>query len=99
MTDWIRGLAAGQWYEKDGEPFEVVAVDVDNETVLVQHFDGTLEDYDFESWMELRARPIPEPEDYSGALDLDRIDAIPDDDLAMRPSRWNDPLDFLDSRF
>lgn len=98
MTDWTRGISAGQWYEADGEAFEIVAVDVDNETVLVQHFDGTLEDYDFESWMELGARPAAEPEDWTGAMDVERADSIVDNDV-MQPDRWSDPLDYIDSRF
>ena len=73
-------------------------MDVDNETVLVQHFDGTLEDYDFEAWMELGARPTAEPEDWTGAMDVDRADSIDDNDV-IHAERWTDPLDFLDSRF
>ena len=98
MTDWTRGLVVGQWYQADGTLFEIVAVDVDNETVLVQQFDGTLEDYDFESWMELGAKPTAEPEDWSGAMDIDREDFLSDNDM-MQPDRGSDPLDFLDARY
>ena len=43
MADWLRGMAVGDWYQAASlgdEPFEVVAVDVENEVVLVQvlHF-------------------------------------------------------------
>lgn len=100
MADWLRGMAVGDWYQAaslgDG-PFEVVAVDVENEVVLVQHFDGTLEEFDFDSWMELGARPSPPPEDWTGALDVDKRDAglgIED----STSSRWEDPLDLLDHR-
>jgi hypothetical protein len=78
-------------------PFEVVAVDVENEVVLVQHFDGTLEEFDFDSWMELGARPSPPPEDWTGAMDVDKRDA----GLGIEDStsnRWEDPLDLLDHR-
>ena len=34
----------GDWYRRmDGALFEVVAIDRDDSTVEVQHFDGTLE--------------------------------------------------------
>src|SRR6202008_4498472 len=42
MADWLRGMAVGDWYQAASlgdEPFEIVAVDVENEVVLVQHFD------------------------------------------------------------
>ena len=100
MADWLRGMAVGDWYQSSvtsGEPFELVAVDVENEVVLVQHYDGTLEEFDFESWMELGARPAAPPEDWSGAMDVDKSDVIRDDDLSSG-GRWEDPLDLLDQR-
>lgn len=99
MADWLRGMAVGDWYQAPatgGEPFEVVAVDVQNEVVLVQHYDGTLEEFDFDSWMEMGARPAAPPEDWSGAMDVDKRDASFDDDIG--PGRWEDPLDLLDQR-
>ena len=97
MADWTRGMSVGSWYQGEGDPFEVIAVDVRNETVLVQYFDGTLEDFDFESWMELGARPAAAPEDWSGALDMAREDYGVDRDV-VQGDRWSDPLDYLDSR-
>ena len=100
MADWLRGMAVGDWYQAASlgdEPFEVVAVDVENEVVLVQHFDGTLEEFDFDSWMELGARPSAPPEDWSGAMDVDKRDSS----FGVEDSssgRWEDPLDLLDQR-
>jgi hypothetical protein len=100
MADWLRGMAVGDWYQSSaaggGEPFELVAVDVENEVVLVQHFDGTLEEFDFDSWMELGARPAAPPEDWSGAMDVDKREVLRDEDLSG--GRWEDPLDLLDQR-
>ena len=101
MADWLRGMAVGDWYQAASlgdEPFEVVAVDVENEVVLVQHFDGTLEEFDFESWMELGAQPAAPPASWSGAVDADSRDVVPDDDLSSGGGRWEDPLDLLDQR-
>ena len=100
MADWLRGMAVGDWYQSSvtsGEPFELVAVDVPNEVVLVQHYDGTLEEFDFDSWMELGARPAPPPSNWSGAIDADKLDVVPDDDFSSG-GRWEDPLDLLDQR-
>lgn len=101
MADWLGGLAVGDWYRAPAmgdEPCEIVAVDVQNEVVLVQHFDGTLEEFEFDAWMEMGARPAPQPEDSSGAMDLDKRDRIPDNDFTSGGDRWEDPLDLLDQR-
>ncbi|MES2489176.1 MAG: DUF6763 family protein [Pseudomonadota bacterium] len=98
MAEWLREMSVGEWYATDGDPFEIVGVDTKAEIVLVQHFDGTLEEYDFDSWLELAARPTPPPEDYSGALDIERGDYTEESDGHADGLRWNDPLDFLDSR-
>jgi hypothetical protein len=96
MAQWLGELAVGRWFVTEGEPFEVVGIDPDGEVVLVQHYDGTLEDFDFETWMALAARPCAPPEDPAGAFDHDRLD----DDHYEHPSpheaRWDNPLDLLD---
>jgi len=98
MAEWLNDLAVGQWFKTDGEPFEIVGVDVDGEIVLVQHFDGTLEELDFDTWVQLSATPCAPPEDYSGALDIDREDYDLDrDDTGLRPGRWHNPLDLIDN--
>lgn len=97
MAEWLGEPAVGQWYETDHGPFEIVGVDPDAEVVLVQHFDGTLEDFDFETWMALAARRCAPPEDYSGALDIEPDDYVElDEAVAMRHGRGDNPLDLID---
>lgn len=74
MAQWLRGFSVGDWFEAGSDPFEIVGIDIGNEVVLVQHYDGALDEYDFDSWMELQARPCAPPEDLSGALDAERED-------------------------
>lgn len=97
MAEWLGDVSVGDWYQADGEAFEIVGVDAKAEIVLVQSFDGTLEEIDFEVWTGLNARPVPPPEDYSGALDIEHGDFGADRDVS-RPSRWDNPLDFLETR-
>jgi len=98
MADWLHGVSVGDWFQAgESEPFEIVAVDIENEVVLVQHYDATLEEYDFDSWMELGARPAAPPEDWSGAMDVEKSE-VRGNDLASS-ERWEDPLDLLDQRF
>lgn len=74
MAEWLREVSVGDWYEAHGESFEIVGVDVRAEIVLVQYYDGALDEFDFDSWAELEARPCAPPEDLSGALDAERAD-------------------------
>jgi hypothetical protein len=95
MAEWLKEVSVGDWYRAQGDAFEIVGVDAKTEIVLVQYFDGTLEEYDFDSWVELSARPCAPPEDYSGALDIEREDYGADDDDS-RSGRWDNPLDLFD---
>lgn len=85
MAQWLQGLSTGDWYQANGTTFEIVGVDTEAEVVLVQHFDGSLEDFEFSTWMDMAATPCAAPEDYSGALDMDHEDLVLEDIPA--PSR------------
>ena len=44
----------GEWHQDQaGNRFEVVAVDEDDRTIEIQHFDGTIEELDFVTWDHL----------------------------------------------
>ena len=65
----------GDWYRRpDGALFEVVAIDRDDGTVEVQHFDGTLEEFDLESWDEQEFEEAQAPEDWTGSVDVEPED-------------------------
>jgi len=65
----------GDWYEgRDGALFEVVAIDSDDHTIEVQHFDGTLEEFDMDGWMALAPQETEAPEDWSGSFDIEPED-------------------------
>lgn len=84
----------GSWFRGgDGKTFEVVAVDDKDQTVEIQHFDGTLEEVDVDGWREMAAHPIEAPEDWSGSMDVEGDD-LPDDD--EQHQNFDDPLDFVD---
>lgn len=101
MAEWLREVSIGEWFEAGKDPFEIVGIDTDAEVVLVQHFDGSLEDLDFDSWLALDARPCAAPEDYSGALDLARDDYDPMASERSGHGRLDNPVDQidLDTRF
>ncbi|MFI4869351.1 MAG: DUF6763 family protein [Steroidobacterales bacterium] len=66
----------GEWYRvRGGDLLEVVALDEDDGTIEVQHFDGTVEELDLEDWEAQRASGEIEgadaPEDWSGSVDVE----------------------------
>jgi len=86
----------GAWYEgADGNTLEIVAYDPEQETVGVQYYDGTVEEFDLDSWFEMNLAPAEPPEDWSGSLDMDRMDYGVDLDEPAGENYGN-PLDELD---
>lgn len=86
----------GDWYRRiNGAMFEVVAIDRDDGTVEVQHFDGTVEEFDLESWDEQGFDAAEAPEDWSGSVDIEPEDYEVEHDTSAAPT-WSDPLTSLD---
>ena len=86
----------GDWYQNiSGDNFEVVALDDDEATVEIQHFDGAVEEIDFDSWYEMDIEPIEPPEDWSGSMDIVREDYGVDLELNA-PNDHINPLDEID---
>ena len=85
----------GEWYMLPrGESFEVVAYDHEEETVEIQYFDGAVEEFELEMWLELSAEPIEPPEDWSGSVDITPEDYESGD--RAKPYNPRNPLDELD---
>lgn len=92
----IENPVIGRWYRHpDGRLFEVVAVDEEDATVELQHFDGTLDEVDFDTWTGMLIESVGAPEDWSGSVDMDPEDYSGVSNGEM-PAGWHDPLGFLD---
>ena len=88
--------AIGRWYRRpNGQLFEVVAVDDDDETIELQFFDGTIDEVDRDTWSKLLVQRVAAPEDWSGSVDMDPEDFTGRDDGDL-PVGYHDPLEFLD---
>lgn len=98
MAEWLREMSVGEWYEAGGEPFEIIGIEARAGVVLVQHFDGALEEFDFDSWLELNARPCAAPESCAGALDMDDPDGDDDERLCRGHRGVGNPLDEIEAR-
>lgn len=87
----------GDWYQAlDGSTLEVVAYDAEDDCIEVQFYDGTVEEYDQESWTELVLQSAEPPEDWgAGSYDL----SLPDEGIEQEKPAGNtppDPLSYLD---
>jgi len=86
----------GAWYQaSEGGYLEVVAYDLEDGSIEVQYYDGTVEEYDHESWEGLALTPAEPPEDWAGSLDLPRDDYGVDLDRPTVGYPGN-PLDLLE---
>lgn len=86
----------GDWYQSiNGDKFEIVALDDDEATLEIQHYDGAVEEIDFETWEEMELISIEPPEDWSGSYDLERDDYGVDLELTG-PTEHMNPFDEID---
>lgn len=87
----------GDWYQRlGGYLFEVVAVDEAEHTIEVQHFDGTVGEFDLDAWQTMPIEVAQPPEDWSGSLDISKEDYGVDFD-AGPGEHWDDPLEYFDA--
>jgi hypothetical protein len=82
-----------QWYAHldKGQRFYVTAIDEDNDTVEIQHFDGDIEEYSLEEWRELDIELSEEPENWTGALDIAEQDDLGTEITDTTPEDWDSP--------
>lgn len=93
MSNNNRQARIGDWYRSiNGDRFEIVALDEDEDTLEIQHFDGAIEELDFDTWREMEVGPIEPPEDWSGSFDIERDDYGVDLELTAPNDNIN-PLD------
>ncbi len=86
----------GDWYQAvNGDRFEIVAHDEEEETLEIQHYDGAVEELDLDSWKEMEVSSIEPPEDWSGSLDIVREDYGVDLELTA-PNDHINPIDDLE---
>ncbi len=86
-----------QWYRHldKGQEFVVVATDDDAGTVMLQYFDGSLEEIDLDDWNQLEIEPTAEPENWSGPYDeIDSTETL-FADTEINQEEWDEPLDEL----
>lgn len=93
----LQDVAVGAWFrtELPEERFEIVAIDDDAATIEVQFYDATVQEIDFESWPQLEAEVIDQPDDWAGAFDADREDLGNEPAPMLSMSDAYDSIDWL----
>jgi len=84
----------GIWYAHldKGQRFTVTAINEDDETVELQHFDGDVEEISLSDWYELDIELTEEPENWSGALDISEVDDFGTEVTDTSKEDWSLPL-------
>ena len=85
---------ADQWYwhHDKGPLFYVTAINREDRTVEVQHYDGDIEEYTFAEWRNMDIEPGEEPENWTGAVDIDERDDLGTEITDTRKADWDEPL-------
>ncbi len=96
MTKAINPVV-GQWYkEADGQTFEVVAIDDNDETIEVQYADGAVEEFDMDSWESMELTRLSAPESLGGMFGELEFEEDTDRGSLLNEERWSDYLDDYD---
>jgi|GEM_PF-419348 hypothetical protein len=82
-----------QWYQHQdkGQQFCVTGIDMETRTIQVQNFDGSIDEYSFTEWNDLDVVLSSEPENWSGALDLDEPENLGTAITDTSKEDWKDP--------
>ena len=82
-----------QWYAHldKGQRFFVVAINDEENTVDIQHFDGDLQELSMNEWRDLMIELSEEPENWTGALDIAEQDDLGTGVTDTRPDDWTEP--------
>jgi len=84
----------GLWYQHldKGQRFQVVAVDEDDGTIEIQHFDGDIEEVDLDNWYSMELTLCDAPENWSGPLDIGELDDYGTEITDTSADEWEEPL-------
>ncbi|KJS06254.1 MAG: hypothetical protein VR73_10155 [Gammaproteobacteria bacterium BRH_c0] len=87
-----------EWYQDAVEDvlFEVVAVDEESATIEVQFEDGTLSEFDFDTWMQMVVLPAQAPEDWRLSYEVSDDDSQ-DPDSTYNRELFDDPLSSIET--
>lgn len=96
MADQIVA-AVGCWYlDREGQLFEVVAMDDTDASVGIQYLGGEVGEMDAETWCDMVAEVAEQPEDWAVGYDEVQRDDLGYSDADVRPEDWGGPLETIE---
>lgn len=86
---------ADQWYHypQKAQKFQVTAIDETSDSVEVQYFDGTIDEFTLTEWYAMEVEPVATPEDWTGPMDRIETDDLSPVGTEMSPEDWRAPYD------
>ena len=85
MSEEIRPIV-GEWYkDTEGQIFEIVAMDEEDNYIEIQYFGGEIDEMDFEAWSSSVIESVEQPEDWSGPYDDLERDDLGYTDTGLQP--------------
>ena len=82
-----------QWYAHvdKGQRFFFTAINEEENTVDLQHFDGDVEEISLDEWRDPDIELSEEPESWTGALDIAEQDDLGTGVTDTTPDDWSEP--------
>ena len=80
------------WYSHRDKGQLFMVVDVNEDSVDIQYFDGDLEEMSLTAWYGMNIELSAEPENWSGAMDIAEKDDYGTGITDTKGSDWSEPL-------
>lgn len=88
------------WYHhpEKAQKFKVTALDDHTGTVEIQYFDGSIGEFELETWYDLDIERIEAPEDWTGPIDNIEKDDLNPVGTEMQREDWDSPYQEVDEK-
>jgi len=85
----------GQWYHypQKAQKFQITAIDDAAATIEIQYFDGSIDEFEFNTWYAMEVEPVAAPEDWTGPIDNIERDDLNPVGTEMQREDWQAPYD------
>jgi hypothetical protein len=80
------------WYSHTDKGQLFTVVDVGEDSVNIQHFDGDLEEITLSTWRDMDIELSEEPENWAGAMDIAEADDFGTEITDTKADDWSEPL-------
>ncbi len=84
-----------QWhhYPQKAQKFLLSAIDEAAETIEIQYFDGTIDEFEYPAWYAMEVELVAAPEDWTGPMDNIERDDLNPVGTEMQREDWDAPYE------